>query len=130
MLLGAYVVQSGGTVSGQAVVASLPIAILVALILYVNEIPIVAATHGWQADAPRALSKAAVISGYRPAALPPTRSWLRESSLSSSATGAPRPSDRAAGPPGLARPRPNYDNPYGLDGGHGFNIGTCMRAFC
>jgi len=38
MLLGAYVVQAG-RISAEAVVASLPVAILVALILYVNEIP-------------------------------------------------------------------------------------------
>jgi 1,4-dihydroxy-2-naphthoate octaprenyltransferase len=38
MLLGAYVVQTG-SVSREAVVASVPVAILVALILYVNEIP-------------------------------------------------------------------------------------------
>jgi 1,4-dihydroxy-2-naphthoate polyprenyltransferase len=38
MLLGAYVVQTG-RISLEAVVASVPVAILVALILYVNEIP-------------------------------------------------------------------------------------------
>ena len=38
MLLGAYAVQTG-TVSWEAAVASIPVAILVALILYVNEIP-------------------------------------------------------------------------------------------
>jgi 1,4-dihydroxy-2-naphthoate octaprenyltransferase len=39
MLLGAYVVQTGGLISAEAVVLSIPVAILVALILYVNEIP-------------------------------------------------------------------------------------------
>jgi len=39
MLLGAYVVQTRGEISASAVVASLPVAIFVALILYVNEIP-------------------------------------------------------------------------------------------
>lgn len=38
MLLGAYVVQTG-RISLEAVIASVPVAILVALILYVNEIP-------------------------------------------------------------------------------------------
>jgi 1,4-dihydroxy-2-naphthoate polyprenyltransferase len=38
MLLGAYVVQTG-SVSWEAAVASVPVAILTALILYVNEIP-------------------------------------------------------------------------------------------
>jgi 1,4-dihydroxy-2-naphthoate octaprenyltransferase len=39
MLLGAYVVQSRGSIPLEAVVASIPIGLLVALILYVNEIP-------------------------------------------------------------------------------------------
>jgi 1,4-dihydroxy-2-naphthoate octaprenyltransferase len=38
MLLGAYVVQVG-TLSWEAAVASVPVAILIALVLYVNEIP-------------------------------------------------------------------------------------------
>jgi 1,4-dihydroxy-2-naphthoate octaprenyltransferase len=38
MLLGAYVVQTG-TLSLEAAVASVPVAILIALVLYVNEIP-------------------------------------------------------------------------------------------
>jgi 1,4-dihydroxy-2-naphthoate octaprenyltransferase len=39
MLLGAYVAQTGGPLAWEPFVASIPIAILVALILYVNEIP-------------------------------------------------------------------------------------------
>jgi 1,4-dihydroxy-2-naphthoate polyprenyltransferase len=39
MLLGAYVVQTRGPISVEAVVASIPVGLLVALILYVNEIP-------------------------------------------------------------------------------------------
>jgi 1,4-dihydroxy-2-naphthoate octaprenyltransferase len=39
MLLGAYVVQTAGTLAWEPFVASIPIALLVALILYVNEIP-------------------------------------------------------------------------------------------
>jgi 1,4-dihydroxy-2-naphthoate polyprenyltransferase len=39
MLLGAYVVQTRGSMSVEAAVASIPIGLLVALILYVNEIP-------------------------------------------------------------------------------------------
>ena len=39
MLLGAYVVQTGGALSWEPFVASIPVALLVALILYVNEIP-------------------------------------------------------------------------------------------
>lgn len=39
LLLGAYVVQTGGALAWEPVVASIPHALLVALILYVNEIP-------------------------------------------------------------------------------------------
>lgn len=39
MLLGAFTVQSRGTVTLEAFVVSLPVALLVAMILYVNEIP-------------------------------------------------------------------------------------------
>ena len=39
MLLGAYVVQTEGALSWEPFVASIPVALLVALILYVNEIP-------------------------------------------------------------------------------------------
>jgi 1,4-dihydroxy-2-naphthoate octaprenyltransferase len=39
MLLGAYVVQSRGSISAEAITASIPLALLVAMILYVNEIP-------------------------------------------------------------------------------------------
>jgi 1,4-dihydroxy-2-naphthoate octaprenyltransferase len=39
MLLGAYTVQSRGTVTLEAFVLSIPVALLVAMILYVNEIP-------------------------------------------------------------------------------------------
>ena len=39
MLLGAYVVQTGGALSWEPFAASIPVALLVALILYVNEIP-------------------------------------------------------------------------------------------
>jgi 1,4-dihydroxy-2-naphthoate octaprenyltransferase len=39
MLLGAFTVQTRGTITAEAFLASLPVALLVALILYVNEIP-------------------------------------------------------------------------------------------
>jgi 1,4-dihydroxy-2-naphthoate octaprenyltransferase len=39
MLLGAYVVQTRGMITTEAVVASVPVALLTALILYVNEVP-------------------------------------------------------------------------------------------
>ncbi len=69
MLLGAYVVQTRGLVSAEALVASLPVAILTALILYVNEIP----DRGGDAAAgkrtlPVRLPKNVVINAYAIAA--------------------------------------------------------------
>ena len=65
MLLGAYVVQTGGALSWEPFVASIPVALLVALILYVNEIP------DRRGDArvgkrtlPVRFSRKAVIAGY------------------------------------------------------------------
>lgn len=65
MLLGAYVVQSGGPISPEAVAASVPIAILVALILYVNEIPDREGdARAGKRTLPVQLSRAAVIGVY------------------------------------------------------------------
>ena len=69
MLLGAYVVQTGGALSWEPFVASIPVALLVALILYVNEIP------DRRGDAlagkrtlPVRFSRQVVIGGYNVAA--------------------------------------------------------------
>ena len=65
MLVGAYVVQSGGTISVEAMAASVPIAILVALILYVNEIPDREAdARAGKRTLPVIFSQTAVIIGY------------------------------------------------------------------
>ncbi len=70
MLLGAYVVQTGGTLSWEAFVASIPVALLVALILYVNEIPDRRGdAHAGKRTLPVRLSQSAVIAGYRIAAI-------------------------------------------------------------
>jgi 1,4-dihydroxy-2-naphthoate polyprenyltransferase len=69
MLLGAYVVQTGGALSWEPFVASIPIALLVALILYVNEIPDRRGdAHAHKLTLPVRFSKAAVIGGYNLAA--------------------------------------------------------------
>jgi 1,4-dihydroxy-2-naphthoate polyprenyltransferase len=124
MLLGAYVVQTGGALSWEPFVASIPVALLVALILYVNEIP------DRRGDArvgkrtlPVRFSREAVITGYNVAVvaayvatvvgvvagiLPvPTLLILLTIPL------ARRVSE------GLA---PNYDNPYGLMAIMGVNV--------
>ncbi|MGZ6268180.1 MAG: prenyltransferase [Candidatus Limnocylindrales bacterium] len=69
MLLGAFTVQSRGTITLEALVLSIPVALLVALILYVNEIPdrTSDATVG-KRTLPVRWSKRAVILGFDVAA--------------------------------------------------------------
>jgi 1,4-dihydroxy-2-naphthoate polyprenyltransferase len=70
MLLGAFVVQSGGPISIEAVAASVPIAILVALILYVNEVPDREGdARAGKRTLPVQLSRAAVLRLYAAAAV-------------------------------------------------------------
>ena len=65
MLLGAYVVQTGGTLAWEPFVASIPIALLVALILYVNEIPDRRGdAHAGKRTLPVRFSRTTVIAGY------------------------------------------------------------------
>ena len=130
MLLGAYVVQTGGTISPEAVVASLPIALLVALILYVNEIPDRRGdARAGKRTLPVRFSKTAVITGYRVAAgaayvivvlgvvagLLPVPALLALLTI----------------PLALQVSRgldPNYDNPYGLMAIMGVNIKVHLYA--
>lgn len=70
MLLGAYVVQTVGGVRLEPIVASLPIALLVALILYVNEIPDRPGdARAGKRTLPVVLPQQAVVNGYFVAAL-------------------------------------------------------------
>jgi 1,4-dihydroxy-2-naphthoate octaprenyltransferase len=130
MLLGAYVVQTGGTLAWEPFVASIPIALLVMLILYVNEIP---DRRGDERVGKRTLpvrfSRTAVINGYRAAAaaayialvlgvvvgiLPvPTLLMLLTIPLALQVSR------------GL---EPNYDNPYGLMAIMGVNVKVHLYA--
>jgi 1,4-dihydroxy-2-naphthoate octaprenyltransferase len=66
MLLGAYVVQTGGTISTEAVVASIPVALLVALILYVNEIPDRRGdARAGKRTLPVRFGRSTIVTGYR-----------------------------------------------------------------
>jgi 1,4-dihydroxy-2-naphthoate polyprenyltransferase len=66
MLLGAYVVQTGGTLSWEPFVASIPVALLVSLILYVNEIPDRRGdARAGKRTLPVRFGQAAVVTGYR-----------------------------------------------------------------
>jgi 1,4-dihydroxy-2-naphthoate octaprenyltransferase len=65
MLLGAYVVQTLGVVRAEPVIASIPIALLVALILYVNEIPDRPGdARAGKRTLPVLLSRELVVNGY------------------------------------------------------------------
>jgi 1,4-dihydroxy-2-naphthoate octaprenyltransferase len=116
MLLGAYVVQTGGVLSWEPVVASIPIALLVALILYVNEIP---DRRGDERAGKRTLpvrfGQDAVILGYDL-----TVAAAYAALVIGVALGVlPIPALLALLTIPLAQRvhaglRPNYDNPYGL----------------
>jgi 1,4-dihydroxy-2-naphthoate octaprenyltransferase len=130
MLLGAYVVQTGGTLSWEAFAASIPVALLVAMILYVNEIPDRRGdARAGKRTLPVRFSQTAVINGYRVSVaaayvilvlgvalgvLPiPTLLMLLTIPLALQVSR------------GL---EPNYDNPYGLMAIMGVNINLHLRA--
>jgi 1,4-dihydroxy-2-naphthoate octaprenyltransferase len=130
MLLGAYVVQTQGTLAWEPFVASIPIALLAALILYVNEIPDRRGdAHAGKRTLPVRFSPTTIITGYNVAAaaafvavvvgvlagiLPiPTLLMLLAIPLARRVSA------------GL---RPNYDNPYGLMAFMGVNVQLHLRA--
>jgi 1,4-dihydroxy-2-naphthoate octaprenyltransferase len=130
MLLGAFTVQTRGTLTWEAFLASVPVALLVALILYVNEIPDragdakagkrtlpvrwseVAVIRGW--DAAAAAAFLAVAAGVAIGLLPvPTLIALLAIPLARQVHG------------GLVR---FYDNPYALMASMGANIQLHMTV--
>jgi len=130
MLLGAFTVQTRGTLTWEAFLASVPVALLVALILYVNEIPDragdakagkrtlpvrwseVAVIRGW--DVAAAATFLAVAAGVAVGLLPvPTLIALLAIPLARQVHG------------GLVR---FYDNPYALMASMGANIQLHMTV--
>ena len=116
MLLGAYVVQTGGALAWEPVVVSIPIALLVALILYVNEIPDRRGdAHAGKRTLPVRFGRDAVILGYDL-----TVAAAYAALVAGVVLGVlPIPALLALLTIPLARRvhaglRPNYDNPYGL----------------
>jgi 1,4-dihydroxy-2-naphthoate polyprenyltransferase len=130
MLLGAYVVQTGGTLSWEPVVASLPIALLVALILYVNEIPDRRGdARAGKRTLPVRLSKPTVIAIYRVAAIAAYVILV----IGVVVGQLPIPALLAllSAPLALQVSRglePNYDNPYGLMAVMGVNVKVHLYA--
>jgi 1,4-dihydroxy-2-naphthoate octaprenyltransferase len=116
MLLGAYVVQSRGALAWEPVVASIPVALLVALILYVNEIPDRRGdARAGKRTLPVRFSPAAVVRGYDIAV---TLAYV--SIVVGVGLGVlPLPATAVLLTIPLAREvraglMPNYDSPYGL----------------
>jgi 1,4-dihydroxy-2-naphthoate octaprenyltransferase len=130
MLLGAYVVQTGGTLSWEPFVASLPIALLVTLILYVNEIPDRRGdARAGKRTLPVRFPESTVIAGYAAAA---TAAYVIL--VAGVVVGIlPIPALLALLTIPLALQvarglRPNYDNPYGLMAVMGVNIKVHLYA--
>ncbi|MEO5703658.1 MAG: prenyltransferase [Candidatus Limnocylindrales bacterium] len=130
MLLGAYVVQTRGAVSWEPFIASLPIALFVALILYVNEIPDRRGDEKagkrtlpvrFSPEAVRAGYRLAVVAAYGIVAVGVALGVLPIPALLVLLT-VPLAA-RVAG--GLA---PNYENPYGLMAVMGLNINLHLFA--
>ncbi len=130
MLLGAYVVQTRGALSWEPFVASVPIALLVALILYVNEIPDRRGdAHAGKRTLPVRFSPKAVIGGYNAAVI--AAFVVLIAGVAVGALPWPVllmlltiPMARRVSR-GLA---PNYDNPYALMAIMGVNVQLHLRA--
>ncbi len=124
MLLGAFVVQTGGALSWEPLVASIPVALLVALILYVNEIPDRRGdAHAGKRTLPVRFSRETVVMGYRVAA----GAAYAAIALGVVAGVLPIPALIALLTIPLARRvaaglTPNYENPYGLMAVMGQNV--------
>lgn len=124
MLVGAYVVQTAGLLTWEPFVASIPVALLVALILYVNEIPDRRGdARAGKRTLPVRFSRRAVIGGYNAAAA------LAYVALAVGVVLGVLPWPALLMfltlPLALRVSRglePNYDNPYGLMAIMGVNI--------
>ncbi len=130
MLVGAYVVQTRGTISWEPVVLSLPIALLVALILYVNEIPDRRGdARAGKRTLPVRLAKPTVIAGYRAAAV--TAYAILVVGVATGVLPIPALLALITIPLALQVSRglaPNYDNPYGLMAIMGVNVKVHLYA--
>ena len=130
MLVGAYVVQTRGELAAEPFVASIPIGLLVALILYVNEIPDRRSDrHAGKRTLPVRLSPQAVIRGYDVAAAAAYVAVV----VGVLAGALPIPTLAILLTVPLARRvheglRPHYDNPYGLMAVMGVNIQLHLYA--
>ena len=130
MLLGAYVVQSNGALAWEPFVASLPIALLVALILYVNEIPDRRGdAHAGKRTLPVRFSRETVVRGYDVVAA--AAYAIVVGGVLAGLLPVPALLVLLTIPLALRVHRgltPNYDNPYGLMAIMGVNIKVHLYA--
>ncbi len=130
MLLGAYVVQTRGVITLEPVIASLPIALLVALILYVNEIPDRRGdARAGKRTLPVRLPMGTVIAGYRVAAI--AAYVILVAGVALGLLPVPVLIALLTIPLALQVSRgiePNYDNPYGLMSIMAVNINVHLYA--
>jgi 1,4-dihydroxy-2-naphthoate octaprenyltransferase len=130
MLLGAYVVQTRGALSWEPFVTSIPVALLIALILYVNEIPDRRGdAHAGKRTLPVRFSRRAVIRGYEAAVAVAFGAVV----IGVVVGILPVPALVALLALPLARRvraglEPNYDNPYGLMAYMGVNVKLHLYA--
>jgi 1,4-dihydroxy-2-naphthoate octaprenyltransferase len=124
MLLGAYVVQTRGALSWEPVVASIPIALLVALILYVNEIPDRRGdARAGKRTLPVRFAQSTILFGYRAAVV--VAYVVVVAGVVVGLLPIPALLVLLTVPLALRVDRglaPNYDNPYGLMAIMGVNI--------
>jgi 1,4-dihydroxy-2-naphthoate octaprenyltransferase len=130
MLLGAYVVQTGGALSWEPFVASIPVALLVALILYVNEIPDRRGdARAGKRTLPVRFAPATVVLGYRAAVI--AAYVVLVAGVALGILPVPALLMLLTIPLAIQVSRgltPNYDNPYGLMSIMGVNIQLHLRA--
>ena len=130
MLLGAYVVQSGGALAWEPFVASIPVALLVALILYVNEIPDRRSdARAGKRTLPVRFSETTIITGYNVAVA--AAMVVLVVGVLAGVLPIPVLLMLVTIPLALRVSRglaPNYDNPYGLMAIMGTNVQLHLRA--
>lgn len=130
MLLGAYVVQTRGALSWEPFVASLPVALLVMLILYVNEIPDRRGdARAGKRTLPVRLSKPTIIAGYNVSIV--AAYVILVAGVVAGLLPIPALLALLTIPLALRVSRgldPNYDNPYGLMAIMGVNVKVHLYA--
>jgi 1,4-dihydroxy-2-naphthoate octaprenyltransferase len=130
MLLGAYVVQTRGALAWEPFVASIPVALLVALILYVNEIPDRRSdARAGKRTLPVRFSRTTVITGYNVAVA--AAQVVVVAGVVLGVMPIPVLLMLLTIPLALKVSRgldPNYENPYGLMAIMGTNVQLHLRA--